>query len=917
MADSVSLLRPGPPPGAAAGKANVVGHEAELASLAELLGHRWLITLTGAPGVGKSRLALELLSYLGHPAPKVAVVALGPVRNPAAVAPAVADVLGVEDLSHEALDAFVTAAGGRRVVVVLDDCDAVLAAAAEAADALGAAGTLILATCQRPLRLDGEILWHVQPLSLPQHPDEALAEVLEDSEAVRLFCERARAVERRFSLTADTAPAVAEICCRLDGLPLAIELAARWANFLSPGEILAHLVDPLRFLTESRRPGCHRHAGLRAAFAWSFELLADTEQTLLRRLSVFEGAFTLPDAQEVTGAEELEGRTVLELLSALVERSLVMADVSASTSRYRLLQPVREYGRERLTDADEYQAASARHAALCVNLVAAADYHGHRGSAERLGAHDDDVGTALDWALGAGDAETALRLAHARLLLCRARGKHDEAKAAVEAALPLCDDASASLRAQALRDAGLVALTRGELTLAHERLGKARGAAREAGDKLGEGEALSVLGLVCVLSGDSAGGLRRMEHAVALARRGADAPALSAALAAAGHAHLLTGEMARAEAQLVESEQVAARAGHDDAIGSALVGLGAVALRRADYARAEQLLGRGLAVARAVSDTHTAAAALAGLGEAARLRDEPEQAERCFAECEALARQAAIPYPLGRALLGLGRLARARGDRDRACACFDEALEVARRSGHPYLVGPAVAALGELAHIRHDIPRARVLLTEALETARGCSDKATEASALEELGRLARAGDQRRRAISRHRNALALRQDTQDPAGLADSIEALASLSADAEDFRAAARLLGAAQGIRDAHGCRRPATHRDGYESNLRLVRKALGEQFDAHWRAGKALSQEEAVACATGRRRARPWAGWDALTTAERRVAELAGDGLSNAAIAERLTLSRRTVETHLHNIFAKLDINSRSELPHREPT
>lgn len=889
----------------------LVGHEAELARLAELLDSRWLVTLTGAPGVGKSRLAVELSSYLGPPAPVAAVVALGSLRDPAAVGPAVAGALGVGDLSRQALDALVAAAGERGVVVVvLDDCDWALDATGEAAWALGAAGVLVVATCQRPLGLDGEMLCPVRPLSLPHHCADAVPEVLERSEAVRLFCERARSVECGFALTADTAPAVAEICCRLDGLPLAIELAAAWAFFLSPGEILAYLGDPLRFLAKSRQLGGHRYAGLRAAFDWSFELLAESERTLLRWLSVFEGAFTLPDAEEVAGAEELEGRTVLEVLGALVERSLVVAEVSAVTSRYRLLQTVRAYGRERLRDTGDYEAAKRRHAAWCVKLVTTGAYPFHGDSGERRDVHDD-VSAALDWAVGVGEAESALRLAHARLVQCRARGQHAKARAAVEAVLPLCDDAPASLRAQGLRDGGRLALDRGELPLAHERLGKARAAAREAGDTFCEVQALSTLGLVCVLRGDPTGSLQAMEPAVALARRGGDARALSAALAASGHAHLLMGETAAAEDHLTESEQVAARAGRDDAMASALVGLGTVALRRADYARAERLLGRGLDAARAVFDTPTATEALAELGEAARLRDEYERAQCCFADCEALAREAAIPYPLGRALLGMGRLARARGDLDRANACAEEALGVGRLYGLPYLRGSALAALGELAHACNDIPRARALLVDALNTARRCHDRPTEASALDELGRVARTRERRGRALARHRHALALHQDTQDHAGLAGSIEALAGLAADGKNFAAAARLFGAAQGIRDARGCPGPAAHRERGESDERVVRQALGEHFDTHWQAGKALSADDAVASAMGRRHRRPWAGWNVLTPAERRVAELAGDGLSNAAIAERLTLSRRTVETHLHNIFTKLDIDSRADL------
>src|SRR5205807_5456349 len=301
---------------------------------------------------------------------------LAPVDDPSLVAAAVAAAVGVrEQPGRSMLQALISHLSSRRLLLVLDNCEHVIDAAAALAEALlGACPELrILATSRQALGVAGEAAWPVPPLSVPPVRQGWDANGLTDYEAVRLFVDRAVATDPSFGLTPVIAPAVAEICRRLDGMPLAIELAAARVGVLAPAEIAARLDNRFRLLSAGSRTAAPRHQSLQAALEWSYDLLCDPERVLLARLSVFAGGFSLEAAEQVCPADDLPTEDVFQLLAGLVAKSLVVADTSAEQARYRLLESIRHYGAGRLAAAGETQVLSGRHAAYYTRLAELAE----------------------------------------------------------------------------------------------------------------------------------------------------------------------------------------------------------------------------------------------------------------------------------------------------------------------------------------------------------------------------------------------------------------------------------------------------------------------------------------------------------------------------------------------------------------
>lgn len=893
-----------------------VGREdAEQAVMARLQASE-LLTLTGPAGVGKTRLALEVAADLSADGITVAFVDLALVSNRGSVLPAVAASVGLGDDPRQRLpDAVAAHARGRTLVLVLDNCEHVLASCAAAAEALlRACDTLrVLATSRERLGAAGEAVWLVPPLSLPAEGRAVLPEAFVGSEAVRLFCERAAALQPGFLPTPDNVEAIVDICRRLDGNPLAIELAAARVVALPPAEIAARLDQPLRLLAMAKRTGAARHQSLGAALESSWVLLSPVEQLLLARLSVFPSGFNGAAAGAVCGGGAVGSEEVVDVLGALVDKSLVVAEVVPGQARYRLAGILRHFAAAKLAAAGEAELVAERHAAWCAAAVEQASGDGDgRGWAERVAVHHADIAAALSWAVSAGRAATAVRLGMAQVALCRAGGDQAAAREWLQRMATLSAGAPAPLRASVLCEAAREATASGDLTLARHRVEEAVAVARQADDLASLARALACSGFVSVLAGDPPG-LAVVADGVALARSAGDAACLADALSAAASAHLLVGDTAAARAASSECRDVARKAANRAALTNAVLVCGQVALARGDYESAEADLTAALALAHDVADAHAAALALASLGDIARLRGHDDAAEERFAECLRVAGEAPAPVPSAMALLGLAHLVLDSGATGRARGYAEQALALARTHALAHLVSRCLTARARAAQGAGDDEAVQPLLEEALVVARNCGDKAGEAEALEELARTVARRGEHRRADTVHRQALAIRGRIGDPAAAADSLEALGALAVARGDFATAARRFGAAQALRQHHGCARRERYRREHEQAVALARHELADCFDDAWTAGSALTLDGAVAEATryGKRRKRPSTGWEALTPAEREVAILAARGMPSQGIAQELVVSRRTVDTHLHHAYTKLGITRRAEL------
>ncbi|HST43401.1 MAG TPA: hypothetical protein VLK58_28000, partial [Conexibacter sp.] len=394
-----------------------VGRSGELRDIGEALAQTRLLTLTGAGGCGKTRLAAQAAADALERFPGgVWWVELAPLADPDAVGPTLGEALGVKPLpGQSSLEASVAHLAGAQALVVLDNCEHLLDACAASADALlrGCPGVSVLATSRAPLAVDGETHWRVPSLSLPSALQTEPVEAVAQSDAVRLFIERALKVRPNFAVDAANAPAIAQICHDLDGIPLAIELAAARVRVLGVEQIAAGLGDRFRLLTGGARSAMPRQQTLRASVDWSHDLLSEPEQLLFRRLAVFFGGFDLDAAQAVAGGE-LERYQVLDQLTLLVDKSLVVAEDTGHGTRYRLLETVRQYAQEKLREAREGDDVRTRHRDHYTATAAVLDAPVDSGYQERVEwaeAEIDNLRAAFVWSRERADDELALALA--------------------------------------------------------------------------------------------------------------------------------------------------------------------------------------------------------------------------------------------------------------------------------------------------------------------------------------------------------------------------------------------------------------------------------------------------------------------------------------------------------------------------
>jgi predicted ATPase/DNA-binding SARP family transcriptional activator len=618
-----------------------VGRVRELEQTRALLGRPdvRLLTLTGAGGTGKTRLALEVARALADDfADGVSFVPLAPVTDPALVGPAIAQTLELRQSQGQSIvDALKDFARGRELLLVLDNFEHLLEAAAIVGELLAAAPALtILATSRTYLNLYGESEYAVPPLSLPdlgRLPDlEALARL----EAVSLFVDRARAVRADFALTASNAATVAEICARLDGLPLAIELAAARIRALAPADLLARLERRLELLTGGPRDAHARQRTLRDTILWSYDLLSPAEQRLFARLAVFAGGWSLAAADDVCchdlALECWEG------LTSLGEKNLVRQEAADDQARFTMLETIRELALERLAASPDEHAIRSRHAHYF--LVVAEDGGPNRRGAERaawldrLGREHENLRAALAWSAGDGDVEVGLRLAGALSAFWTVHGQVAEGSRFLAALLARSDEPTVG-RARALAIAGLLALLEGDLNTTERvcpeslRLSRAgeewhravclnalgtanryRGAYEEARRLYHEALALSTqhdlwwptslalgnLGTLAAIEGNHGEAVDRHERCIAIAREGGDEWITATSLSNLGRAVRHAGDLERAIALQAEALDCFVRLEHSWGLAVCLDAFAGLALDRGDYARAARLYGAEAAV---------------------------------------------------------------------------------------------------------------------------------------------------------------------------------------------------------------------------------------------------------------------------------------------------------------------------------
>ncbi|MGA9493024.1 MAG: LuxR C-terminal-related transcriptional regulator, partial [Mycobacterium sp.] len=757
----------------------------------------------------------------------------------------------------------------------------------------------LLTTSREPIGVPGEVSWRVPSLSLRD-------------EAIELFTDRARRARPDFTVTDDTAAVVAEICTRLDGLPLAIELAAARVRALSLAEILESLHDRFRLLTGGARTAVRRQQTLRASVDWSHALLTEPERVLFRRLAVFQGGFDLDAAQAVAGAGEVQRYQVLDQLTLLVDKSLVVADDTGGRTRYRLLETVRQYALEKLGESGEADTVRTRHRDHYTVMAAVLDAPARSGYEQRIEQADleiDNLRAAFGWSLENSDVELALALASSLQPLWQARGRLREGLAWFDATLADLDaqhpEVTPAARARALADRAVLAIWV-DPAESPDQAQQALVIARGVDDPALLVRVLTACGYVAAyFDGEAAPGY--FAEAIGLARALDDRWRLSQILTAqAVAAAFIAGDPIATCGPAEEGRDLA------DAIGNRFDSrrcrfwLAMAQLYQGDLARAAAQFGEVAAEAEAAHDGVCEVNSLASQGILLAYQGEAGAAR---AAADAAIQAAA---EVGGVFAGIGYVALAAA----ALAAGDVATALNATAPSPHLNAlPQTAAI-----LRHWNTQAALAGGDLIAARRGADEDVTTATgfhlsqALTTRTRVALAQGDPEQAERDAHDALACAADVRTYLHVPDILECLAVLAGDAQSHREAARLFGAAEAIRLHMGAVRFKIYDTGYEASVAALRDALGEEdFDAAWAEGAALSTEDAIAYAQRGRgqRKRPSSGWGSLTPTERDVVRLVSEGLANSDIAARLFISPRTVQTHLTHVYTKLGLTSRVQL------
>jgi predicted ATPase/class 3 adenylate cyclase len=619
-----------------------VGRERELAEAKALLGKTRLLTLLGMGGMGKTRLSLQIAADVmdGYP-DGVWFIDLAPVRDRALVPNEVAQALGIPEESGRSLVQTLSAhLRDRKLLIVLDNCEHLVSACASIASALLRAvpELRIVATTREALRIPGEQVYPVHPLPLPDR--KADFETLARSEAVQLFVERARALRPDFELTERDASAVAELCARVEGIPLALELAAARMRSLSLDEINRRLSDRYKLLSGGSRVALERQQTLRALVGWSYDLLQENERVFFDRLSVFVGGFDLAAAEQICGADPLTPDDVIDLLASLVEKSLVMVEQPDGETRYRLLETISDYARERLIKRDDVAATAARHCNYFLGFAQTAKKNlAGRDQAQwmrRLEAELDNLRAAIALSLtDAIDDTLAVKLQVALMRFWMLRGYSSEGRANARAILELPGVQKRGVaRAHALYVAGVLAFNQSEHSEAGPLLAECLAIRRELGNPREIAATLSTLAVVHLAQGNLPAAQDCEEQALAIFRELGDAVGEGIGLLHLGEIAIQLHEGDKARERLAGSLAIARKLGHHELEGDCECRLGEQSLLDGDLHDARERFARSLRVCRTAEDKRGEASAVAWLGRADAAAGDTEMARRRLLEAQ-------------------------------------------------------------------------------------------------------------------------------------------------------------------------------------------------------------------------------------------------------------------------------------------
>jgi predicted ATPase/class 3 adenylate cyclase/Tfp pilus assembly protein PilF len=862
-----------------------IGRERELVEVSRLLASTRLLTLVGTGGCGKTRLALQVAAgQLDRFTDGVWLVELAPLSDPALVPQTVATALNLHEEPGKPLTRTLTEyLNSRTALLLLDNCEHLLTPCAQLAETLmrSCPNVCILASSREGLGIAGELTYRVQSLSVPDPKQAVTAESLLHYDAVRLFVERAVFHQPAFIANSHNASALAQVCHRLDGIPLAIELAAARVRSLAVEEINARLDNRFRLLTGGSRTALPRQQTLRALIDWSYDLLTAQERLLLHRVSVFLGGWTLEAAEQVAGdwwmvdgnlldsiqptinqvspatnhQPPITAEEVFDLLTSLVDKSLVLAEQRSGRTRYRLFETIRQYARDKLMESGETVAVRGRHRDYFLAFAQEADTHLWETKAatwlDLLEAEHDNLRMALQWCRNDGeDARLGLRLASSLWQFWHSRGYWSEGREFLMAALAQNGaEKPTPARAKALNGAGRLAGKQGDYRVARTLYEESLSLYEGISDQAGTVRSLRNLGYIARRQGDYAAARSYYEQALRINREIGSPAGEATTLFSLGWVAAEQGDYSPARAYFQQALEINRNIDNQDGQASNLYGLGLVARFQGDYAGARSCYEQASALHRLTGNREQEAYDCYGLGWVAREQGDFERARACYEQALAIHRELGIREGEAYNLNELGQVIDRLGDHKLSCALLEQALVICRSLGNRETEAYTLSGLGLVTTARSEFTRARSYYEQALEIYRAVGNQGKEAANLTALGNVIAEQQDYEQAHSLQVQALEIRCRLRQRREIIESLEAFASLYAAWRQWERAARLYGAAASLRASIGAPFPPCHQEAYQSKLDSLCAAFGvEGFAAAQEEGGMFTLEQAIACALG---------------------------------------------------------------------
>jgi predicted ATPase/DNA-binding CsgD family transcriptional regulator len=881
-----------------------IGRHTEIGTAAGLLDQHRLVTLTGPGGAGKTRLAAQVAAGRSDRHPDgVWWVDLATVSDSTAVAETIAEAVGAPVVGGR-VHALRTHLATWRSLLCLDNAEHLLDGVAGTVEAVlhACPRITVLVTSREPLGLPGEAVLGVPPLS--------------DGDALSLFVDRARLVQPSFTLDESNEAAVRSIAAHLDGIPLALELAAAWMRTLTPRQVEAGLDDRFALLVRGPRGARRRQRTLVGSIDWSHALLDETDRVVLRRLAVFAGTFGLAAARALCAGGTVTAAEVLPALGRLVDKSLVVADVRPDESRFRLLESIRAFAAARLVEAREDTALRERHLAWFLRFVeeVEADRESDADAWRRaLVLEYDNLRAALDWGLAADDPRVGRQLAASLAWLWHLDRRGREGIGFVRRAIDRAPDERSRLQARLLTGLALVADTAGPLDVERDAAARAVELATDVGD---EGLRALCLNLLAVGSfyTDFDEAWQLCEQARAAADAGGNTFVLGGARALQAIILHLRDRHDEAEAVIDESVRLCLRH-HRGVLSTLLTYQADGALAGGDPVRALGLAAEALLVAEPLGDYLRVGMARAVLAQVKALTGDLAGATDVLEPVLRLVEGAEDEIFIPGLDHAIAVLSTRRDDPPAAVEALRRAARSTDRGAATWLAGRALPRLGAALTAAGRADEAVTVLDRAVQVARHLGMPGPLAEAYAAQAELAAAGpDGLTRAVELHHAALAIRVDHRLRAAQLDSLEALARVGAAIQPAPDDVRILCAAESARTDAGLPRGVDQQRAYDTTTAELRRALGATaFDRAAEEGARLTLDQGVEYARRARgrRGRPATGWSSLTPTELEVVRLVAEGLTNPQIGARLLMSRGTVKTHLAHIFTKLDTTNRAQL------